>query len=175
MLIGICVWLGGMIGFGYTINHLRTDPDVKTDAIVVLTGGRNRIGEAVRLLNRGSAEQLLISGVSRGTSLETMKKRQDVKITTSREITLDEKSTNTVENAIEAAAWVKKKQHPFDPAGDVQLPYAAQHGGVSRQQPGSDNSGAPGLFRTGGKKLVAELAQLCSDRIGIQQVFIRVD
>lgn len=108
MLIGICVWLGGMIGFGYTINHLRTDPDVKTDAIVVLTGGRNRIGEAVRLLNRGSAEQLLISGVSRGTSLETLKKRQDVKITTSREITLDEKSTNTVENAIEAAVWVKK-------------------------------------------------------------------
>lgn len=108
LLIGICVWLGGMIGFSYTINHLRTDPDVKTDAIVVLTGGRNRIGEAVRLLNRGSAEQLLISGVSRGTSLETLKKRQDVKITTSREITLDEKSTNTVENAIEAAVWVKK-------------------------------------------------------------------
>ena len=94
LLIGICVWLGGMIGFGYTINHLRTDADAKTDAIVVLTGG--------------SAEQLLISGVSRGTSLETLKKRQDVKITTSREITLDEKSTNTVENAIEAAAWVKK-------------------------------------------------------------------
>ena len=40
--------------------------------------------------------------------METLKKRQDVKITTSREITLDEKSTNTVENAIEAAAWVKK-------------------------------------------------------------------
>lgn len=108
LLIGICVWLGGMIGFGYTINHLQTDTDQKTDAIVVLTGGRNRIGEAVRLLNRGSAEQLLISGVSKGISIDTLKKRQDVEITTSREITLDEKSTNTVENAIEAAAWVKK-------------------------------------------------------------------
>lgn len=40
---------------------------------------------------------------------------------------------------------------------------------------GSDDSGASGLFGTGAEKLVAELAQLCSDRIGIQQVFIRVD
>ncbi len=108
LLIGICIWSGGLIGFGYTINHLQADVAVKTDAIIVLTGGRNRIGEAVRLLNQGSAEQLLISGVSKGTSLEILKKRKDVKITTTRGITLDEKSTNTVENAIEAAAWVKR-------------------------------------------------------------------
>lgn len=109
-VIGICIWLGGMIGFGYTINHFKTDPASKTDAIVVLTGGRNRISEAVKLLNGGLAEQLLISGVSKGMSLETLKKRRDVKITTSREITLDEKSTNTVENAIEAAAWIRRKR-----------------------------------------------------------------
>ena len=55
LLIGICVWLGGMIGFGYTINHLRTDADAKTDAIVVLTGGRNRIGEAAQSGQRRAA------------------------------------------------------------------------------------------------------------------------
>lgn len=108
LLLGICVWLGGMIGFGYTINHLKTDEKQKTDAIVVLTGGRNRISEAVQLLNAGAAEKLLISGVAEETSLEALKKREDVKVTTSREIILDKKSTNTVENAIEASAWVKK-------------------------------------------------------------------
>ena len=110
LLLGICVWLGGMIGFGYTINHLKTDEKQKTDAIVVLTGGRNRISEAVELLNGGLAEKLLISGVAEETSLEALKKREDVNVTTSREIILDKKSTNTVENAIEAAAWVKKNQ-----------------------------------------------------------------
>ena len=84
----------------------------------MIDGRRNNIetpkvakpdNEKTSLLERlKEKQQLLISGVSRGTSLETLKKRQDVKITTSREITLDEKSTNTVENAIEAAAWVKK-------------------------------------------------------------------
>lgn len=108
VFIGFCVWFGGMVGFNYTINHLKTDAGAKTDAIVVLTGGSNRISEAVKLLNDGQAEQLLISGVSKGMSLDTLKKRQDVNITTSREITLDEKSTNTVENAIEAAAWVRE-------------------------------------------------------------------
>lgn len=110
LIIGVCIWFGGLIGFGYTINHFKTDAVTETDAIVVLTGGRNRISEAVKLLNRGKAGQLLISGVSKGMSLETLKKRRDVEITTTREITLDEKSTNTVENAIEAAAWVRQNR-----------------------------------------------------------------
>ena len=100
--------MGGMIGFGYTIYHFKTDETQKTDAIVVLTGGRNRISEAVELLNSGAAEKLLISGVAEETSLEALKKREDVNVTTSREIILDKKSTNTVENAIEAVSWVKK-------------------------------------------------------------------
>ncbi len=107
VLLCFCAWLGGLIGFGYTINHFKTEEKNKTDAIIVLTGGRNRISEAIRLLNIGLAEQLLISGVSKGISIETLKKRDDINITTSREITLDEKSTNTIENAIEAAEWIK--------------------------------------------------------------------
>ena len=109
-VFAFCCWLGGLMGFGYCINRLRADETVKTDAIVVLTGGRNRIGEAVRLLNDGLARQLLISGVSKGTSLDILKKRKDINITTDREITLEENSTNTVENAIEAAAWVRKNK-----------------------------------------------------------------
>lgn len=108
LIIGICVWLGGLIGFGYTINHFQPDLERKTDAIVVLTGGRNRLSEAFKLLNTGAAEQLLVSGVSKGTSIDILKKRRDVKITTSRAVTLDENSNNTVENAIEAAGWIEQ-------------------------------------------------------------------
>lgn len=106
----VMVWFGGFIAFDHAINNITDDKNTKTEAIVVLTGGRNRIAEAVKLLNNAMAEKLFISGVFRGISLKQLENRQDIKVTTSREITLDEKSTNTVENAIEANAWIKQNQ-----------------------------------------------------------------
>jgi len=101
------LWLFGLYWFGRYINSFDINQTQKTDAIVVLTGGRNRLREATELFNRGMAEKLFISGVSRGISLQELQKRPDINITAEREITLDEKSTNTVENAIETAHWLK--------------------------------------------------------------------
>lgn len=42
----------------------------KVDMIVVLTGGRGRLREAVELLRSGKGDQLLISGMNVGTSIE---------------------------------------------------------------------------------------------------------
>ena len=108
LLFALCFWFGGFLGFSYVINNFQINSEVKTDAIVALTGGRNRIGEAVNLLNEGRAEKLFISGVFEGTSLEELKKRDDIDVNTSREITLDKKARNTVENAIEALRWVEE-------------------------------------------------------------------
>lgn len=101
-------WLAGFVCFSYKINHFKPDDETITDAIIVLTGGKNRISEAVELLNEGLGDKLFISGVSRGISLHDLLKRGDIALRTEREITLDNRSTNTVENAIEAAEWIKK-------------------------------------------------------------------
>lgn len=104
------LWFAGFIAFNHRINHFKRENDVKADAVVVLTGGRNRLNEAVKLLNAGKAEKLFISGVDKDTSLKALQKRKDVEIFNSESVTLDKKSTNTVENAIEAAQWVKKQK-----------------------------------------------------------------
>lgn len=107
IFLGIA-WLAGFAFFNHRINHFVSDNNSQTDAIIVLTGGKNRISEAVKLLNNGLGEKLFISGVSKGISLDDLSQRDDITIKTQREITLDDRSTNTIENAIEAAEWIKK-------------------------------------------------------------------
>ena len=102
-------WLLGFLAFTYCINHFRHD-GTKTDAIIVLTGGKNRISEAVKLLNDGLGDKLFISGVAKETSLDDLSRRGDLSIQSKREITLDKRSTNTVENAIEAAEWIRQNK-----------------------------------------------------------------
>jgi uncharacterized SAM-binding protein YcdF (DUF218 family) len=104
---GLC-WLAGLAWFGRSINAYVVDGSTRTDAIVVLTGGRNRIPEAVELLNGGMADRLFISGVQKDISLREISRRGDVRISTDREITLDNRSTNTIENAVEASSWIRE-------------------------------------------------------------------
>ena len=108
LVIFALVWSIGFVWFSYAIYHFKTDNASKTDAIVVLTGGKNRISEAVKLLNQGLGDKLLISGVAEKTSLQDLKKRGDIALNNESDVTLDKRSSNTVENAIEAIEWVKK-------------------------------------------------------------------
>ena len=106
--LGITVWLAGLIAFAYEINHYAVEYTTQTEAIVVLTGGRYRIGEGMKLLNSGLARELFISGVEKNTSLEEIGKKQAIDFNTEREISIGKKSTNTVENAEETREWLKK-------------------------------------------------------------------
>lgn len=101
-------WVIGFEIFDYHINHFASAGENKADAIVVLTGGRNRLKEAVRLLNAQVADKLFISGVFKGTSLKELQNREDVEIFNSELVTLDKRSTNTVENAKETAEWIRE-------------------------------------------------------------------
>ena len=100
-------WVIGFEIFDYHINHFASAGENKADAIVVLTGGRNRLKEAVKLLNAQVADKLFISGVFKGTSLKELQNREDVEIFNSELVTLDKRSTNTVENAKITAEWIK--------------------------------------------------------------------
>ena len=102
------VWFAGLVAFNYKISHYQVDENVKTDAIVVLTGGAYRIKEAFRLLNENLSDTLFISGVEKKISLNSLLKAQHVAPVANKKIILENSSQNTVENAIEVNEWIRK-------------------------------------------------------------------
>jgi len=105
----LIIWCGGFIYFGYSINHYNNDEDTHTDAIITLTGGRNRIIEAVKLLNSGKADFLFISGVDKHTSLRNIQRTQKIKTSLLHRIDIGHMATNTETNAEETQIWINKK------------------------------------------------------------------
>jgi uncharacterized SAM-binding protein YcdF (DUF218 family) len=64
VLLGMPVlWLAGLVWFAETIPEVVEDPSTPTDAIVVLTGGSQRVQVGLRLLADGKAKKLFVSGV----------------------------------------------------------------------------------------------------------------
>ena len=104
----LCLWIGGFIVFGFYINNFTTDVDETTDAIVVLTGGRNRIAEGVKLLNQNFADKLFISGVSPHVTIEAIEKESHTHINAPEKVILGFKATNTIENAQEIKEWIEQ-------------------------------------------------------------------
>ncbi len=103
------MWLAGLFYFIYDLSHVETPTDIKTDGIVVLTGGNGRLQEAVRLLEKGMAEKLFISGVNEQVTqkellavLGSSKKLADCCIESGI------KAQNTIGNAEEISLWVEK-------------------------------------------------------------------
>ena len=80
VVLTLTLWLGGFILFTAAINSYRIDENTPTQAIIALTGGRNRISEAVRLLNGGLSERLFISGVGKKISLTEISRTQHLHI-----------------------------------------------------------------------------------------------
>jgi uncharacterized SAM-binding protein YcdF (DUF218 family) len=106
--------LAFFMGFALFAHSVSVMPDYSlqsADAIVALTGGEDRIFEAVRLLAWGKARRLLISGVNRTTSkpelisLNALDGRDAVLFRCC--VDLDKRALNTVDNAMQTAAWVK--------------------------------------------------------------------
>lgn len=58
----------------YATRPTASQPQRKADAIVVLTGGKERIGEAAKLLRDGLGQRLLISGVNRRNSKDDVRR-----------------------------------------------------------------------------------------------------
>ena len=65
------LWLAGLVWFAERVSHLAPQPGA-TDAIVVLTGGSERVAEGVALLAEGSARLLFVSGVPEGVTGEAV-------------------------------------------------------------------------------------------------------
>lgn len=80
----------------------------RADGIVVLTGGSQRLNDALGLLAQGQGKRLLISGVHQNTGREEIARNAS-----SRRVMLDccvdlgRSARNTIGNAIEARRWAR--------------------------------------------------------------------
>jgi len=117
LVLGILtLWLIGLLAFIAVMPGQATKIDAvsRTDAIIVLTGGGDRLAEGFRLLDRGLAKRLLVSGVATGVTLPQLIDRlgeQRDSIPSAEElaccVTLGYAAGNTVGNADESAAWLR--------------------------------------------------------------------
>ena len=106
LIVSILGWICGLLFFCHIINNYQQNTSTHTDAIIVLTGGRNRITEAVKLLNRNMADRLFISGVDKKTSLNNIRRTQKIKTSRLRSIDIGHEAVDTQSNAQEAFNWV---------------------------------------------------------------------
>jgi uncharacterized SAM-binding protein YcdF (DUF218 family) len=77
--------------------------DTRADAIVVLTGGRGRVEEGVRLYQAGQGKKLFLIGVD-----PSVKKRELYRGSEAGDVYLEQNSRNTLENAIYARDLIMK-------------------------------------------------------------------
>ncbi|MET1416177.1 YdcF family protein [Roseibium sp. HPY-6] len=100
---------GQFLFFAHQIATAKVPRSANADAIVVLTGGQARVNEAVRLLEEGHANRLLISGVHPGTTREQLAAvtASDMPLEKA-SVDLDRVALNTAGNATETASWVQK-------------------------------------------------------------------
>lgn len=68
LITAIALFAGGFLVFYQHVATIHPPLDPKADGIVVLTGGYQRIDQAVELLGKGAGRRLLISGVNPATT-----------------------------------------------------------------------------------------------------------
>jgi uncharacterized SAM-binding protein YcdF (DUF218 family) len=101
------VLFGGFLHFADSITTLKPPLDPKADAIVVLTGGYQRIDQAVELLRQGAGNRLLISGVHPTTTRTQIRKlTQSPANLFSCCVDIGYDALDTIGNAREAVNWI---------------------------------------------------------------------
>ena len=107
-LVGLAL-LAGFLIFIYSLERSERPPAARTDGIVALTGGSQRIGDAIDLLAQGYARRLLISGVNERTSREEIERlNPGQRRLFDCCVDLDYRAHNTIGNAIETRRWAER-------------------------------------------------------------------
>lgn len=116
-LVLAVLWAGGLVGFAASIPRKAPDPDSAealrtTDAIVVLTGGSQRLSTGLALLSAGRAQKLFVSGVYNGVDVQELLRvsRQqpgDLECC----VVLGYAADSTLGNAYETAGWMREQNY----------------------------------------------------------------
>ncbi|MBB1249622.1 MULTISPECIES: YdcF family protein [unclassified Rhizobium] len=112
VLASIAAFGVGFLVFYAQVAALAPIDNPKADAIVALTGGYQRIDQAVQLLAQGAGRRLLISGVNPATSVRHIRS-----FTNSREeifqccVDIGYDARNTEGNASETVQWIRAHRY----------------------------------------------------------------
>jgi uncharacterized SAM-binding protein YcdF (DUF218 family) len=101
--------LAGFVWYATLIDR-ETASEGTADAIVALTGGPERIGEAVEQLAAGRGKRLLITGVNRATNVDALARlvpRYEALFDCC--IDIDRAAINTIGNAVETRRWARER------------------------------------------------------------------
>ncbi len=103
--------LGGFVQFATSVTQARAPAEApQADAIVVLTGGSERIAVALDLLEQGKSDRLLISGVNPQTSEAALAEvHPDHARAIECCVDTERVSRDTIGNAIETRKWVAER------------------------------------------------------------------
>jgi uncharacterized SAM-binding protein YcdF (DUF218 family) len=101
----------GLAAFILQLDRYAPNPVPHADGIVALTGGAERINEAVELLNSGAAARLLVTGVNQSTTSHeiarlTPRFAEEFNCC----IDLGYAALNTAGNALETQRWVRSHE-----------------------------------------------------------------
>jgi uncharacterized SAM-binding protein YcdF (DUF218 family) len=110
IITALALFLGGLAIFYQHIASLEPPTNPKADAIVVLTGGYQRIDRAVELLQGGAGQRLLISGVNPATTgnhIRLLTRSPDDLFACCVDIGHD--ALDTTGNATETARWIRSR------------------------------------------------------------------
>ncbi|WBX82479.1 YdcF family protein [Sphingosinicella microcystinivorans] len=110
MLLALA-WIAGFVWFVMSLPEPAPD-DIRTEGIVVLTGGPGRIARGVDLLRAGKADRLLISGVD--ASVRPIELAIELNVPADVFeccIDLGKQAADTRGNGEEIAAWVRQYEY----------------------------------------------------------------
>ena len=106
------LWGLGWLCFATTVAMAKPEKqDIKTEAIIVLTGGNGRVSEGLNLLHEKSAPKLFVSGVNKDVS------KKDIYASWTKKnvgkpccLYLGYEAKDTSGNALEVQEWIKKNK-----------------------------------------------------------------
>lgn len=110
IITALALFLGGFAVFYQHVASLAPPREPKADAIVVLTGGYQRIDQAVQLLQQGAGKRLLISGVNPATSgnhIRLLTRSPDDLFACC--VDIGHEALDTTGNATETARWIRSR------------------------------------------------------------------
>ena len=106
----LAAWLAGLLWFASTLPAAVEDPTTHTDAIVVLTGGSERIETGFKLLSAGLGDRLFVSGVGEQVRPGSLVARTDaLPPDLADKVAVGSSAFDTPGNATETAAWAREQ------------------------------------------------------------------
>lgn len=106
-------WLIGLVAFIRAIPDAVEDTETRTDAIVVLTGGAERLATGLKLLEAGKAGAVFVSGVNPQVGvlqvLQAVGEGGDEAERLVRRVDAGHGARDTAGNAAETAVWMRRR------------------------------------------------------------------